>query len=68
MSTVDDTDNLSTNIVFLETTLGRHLLIFVYIRLLGSYEDSMFAYGTPRFISTIVVDIDRGTPSTIVFE
>ena len=31
MSTADDTDNLSTNLVFLETTLSQHLSIFLSI-------------------------------------
>ena len=31
VSTVDDTENLSTNLVFLETTLSQHLLISLSI-------------------------------------
>ena len=50
MATVGDTENLSVNLVFLETTPSQHLLIYPSIFGVWGHMrtlDPMRAYGTP---------------------
>ena len=65
MSTVDDTENISTNLVFLKMTLRQHLLIFCqYLTsgvIRGLYECQRI---TPDATRSFLVDI---TASRVVF-